>query len=207
MKNTVITNLFENDILKISNVLPPEIIQSALSLKNKALKEERANYAGKSVDVPFHLSSEIINHLTESGIVLPKLIHARLRVATADDANDFRTFVHIDEMSSHALIIYLENTLYKNPQEAGTLFWEHTNGKTKKVNLNKNSSALRGAMMLERDTKDLARWENWLNCPFEKNTGTLFEASYFHSPPSPHSEKHKNGVRITMDFFLGDRPR
>lgn len=191
-----------DDIYHLEGLLTPEQIQAVLDEEQSVRGEKEANYAGKSYRLPDELAHSILQRLKLFGIEFEKLAFARLRVATHEDINDFRSLVHTDQNCRRAVVVYVMNTLYKLPAEAGTLFWEHSLTRAKKIDLKNPRSVFLHSLAIERDTKDLTKWIGWLACPFKENTAVVFDSMYFHSPPSPLFDKNSPGKRITLDLFL-----
>ena len=198
-KNTI---LLRDDIILINEFLTDEITQKALLLEESIWSESDKNYAGKSAPLPKELSELIMDRFISLGFNFSKLQHGRIRVATEHDINDFNSLVHTDHICKRVLVIYVLNTLFIHPREAGTLFWEHKSTKKKLLNLSNPRDIFLHSLILDKESKDLSRWNEWLNCPFIQNSALVFNSLYFHSPPSPLFKKNSVGKRITLDLFL-----
>lgn len=192
----------QDDIIQINDFLPPGLFREALSFGENHLSKFGSNYNGEMAPIDSSFTQKILDLLASKGLHYNALESARLRVGTPDDIHDFRSLVHVDHQCKSVLVVYLENSLYKKPAEAGTIFWEHNSTKKRKLDLTDSRGVFLHDLILRRDTTDLSQWKEWLNCPFQENSALIFNGLYFHSPPHPGWEKSGTGKRITLDLFL-----
>lgn len=195
-------NYLYSDIIQIKNFLSPEVMALALKIKGTPEEDKNKNYAGTMLPLDPSITEKVLAEYRKHGFQYESLEGARVRVGTHEDINDFRSLVHVDHQCKKVLVVYLENTLYKNPHEAGTLFWEHASTKKKKINMQSHRDIFLHNMVLHRDSTNLDQWKEWLSCPFEVNSAVVFDSLYFHSPPHPGFEKNTPGRRVTLDIFL-----
>tara|TARA_R110000868_G_scaffold379542_2_gene645413 strand:+ start:2858 stop:3457 length:600 start_codon:yes stop_codon:yes gene_type:complete len=191
-----------DDVIILDDFVTDEIKKAALALEEVIKVESGENYAGRSAYLPKELSAAVIDRYKLYDLPHDKLNHSRIRVATHNDDSTFNSLVHTDHICKKVLVLYIQNTLYKNTDEAGTLFWQSNVTKKKKMTLGNPRDVLLHSLVIERDTKDLNKWTKWLSCPFIEGSALVFDSLYFHSPPSPEFEKNSPGKRITLDLFL-----
>ena len=191
-----------HDIIKIKNFLPENLFHETLEFEKEIQAKDIGSYAGKAGPVPEELVKKILDVYESHGLKYSKLEGARVRIGTHEDINDFRSLIHVDHHCTTVLVVYLENTLYKDAETSGTLFWENNQTKKRKIDVKDNRDNFLHTLIINKHSKDLNQWTEWLRSPFEKNTALIFDSLYFHSPPSPHFEKYEVGKRVTLDIFL-----
>ncbi len=202
MKEKSKINYLREDIIQIHDFINDEIRSEALEAEKQVKFREEDNYAGRSSELPDRVNTVIMDRLKELDFNFTKLQHGRIRVANHNDVNSFHSLIHTDHICKWVLVIYVENSLFLDSKQSGTLFWESNVTKKRRINLKVPKDVVLHSLVVERDTADLTKWTQWLSCPFIENSALLFDSLYFHSPPSPLFEKKSPGKRITLDLFL-----
>ena len=193
--------MLNEGIAVITNFLPLPLREEILHFEITAFPENKENYAVRSCPLPSPFMDQIRTILKERGITdSPK--EAMLRVETSEGVQDYNSFAHIDPQHKTVVVVYLSNTLFKNPHQSGTTFWEHQSSKKRKMDLTNPRDVLLYNMILQKDGTDIARWKEWMSCPFEENSALIFDGLYFHSSPHHQYEKHAEGKRVTLSIFL-----
>ena len=188
-------------IAVISHFLPLSLREEILQFESTAFPENRVNYAVRSCSLPTDFLNQMSAELTGRGITgIPK--EAMLRVETSEGVQDYNSFAHIDPQHKTVVVVYLVNSLFKDPHQSGTTFWEHQTSKKRKIDLTNPRDVLLYNMILQQDGTDITKWREWMSCPFEENSALIFDALYFHSSPHHQYEKHTEGKRITISVFL-----
>ncbi|MCO4755194.1 MAG: hypothetical protein KC478_11985 [Bacteriovoracaceae bacterium] len=194
----------EPDIIQMNDFLTQDAINEAFSIEKEIEYPEGENYAGRKANITESLKNKVSESLIKFGHTNKKIIDARLRVATHNDINDFHSLIHTDHQCDKVLVVYLHNSLYVDELDAGTHFWINKKTKKKAMDLKNPHDTFLHSFILERDTKDLSKWDNWHSSPYKENMALMFNSLYFHSPPSPHCDKNVPGKRITLDIFLDE---
>lgn len=196
-------NQLRNDIIELEDFLPEDIFREALRFGESHVANRNQKYDGEMAPLDPEFIGKILGLLRARGFTYVAE-SARLRIGMADDLSKLTSLVHVDHQCHRVLVIYLENSLYLDPSRAGTIFWEHSVTKKKKIDLQNPRAVFLHDHILHRDTIDLGKWTEWLHCPFVVNSALLFDGLYFHSPPHPAWEKSGPGRRITLDLFLNE---
>ena len=195
-----------DEVIHIDPFFDEETYLEILTLESIFKKPIGEAYGGKRADVPRDICVRILDILKAHGFEGFRIIGSRLRRADHTDIHDYHSLIHTDHDCDKALVIYLDNTLYKDASEAGTHFWKFKKTEKNKINKQSPNECFLYSKVLEKHSTDLQLWEPWLKVPFKNNSAILLDSLLFHSPPSPFNAKNTNGQRLTLDLFLESPP-
>jgi hypothetical protein len=155
------------------------------------------NYPGRTAATPQDIRPivERFSDLLGGRALKCRSDDGNFRVTTQDDMSRRSSLVHVDT-PEYSVVIHLSRD-----DREGTYFYRHRGLALERVSLEDNRNpAVRET--IERDTLDLAAWEEMYRIPMRYNRMLLFDGKYFHSGAQTLAGGSIAEGRLTQHFFL-----
>lgn len=193
-------NIHDNPQITVIDDFYPSLDWVAPYLTSSSgMKNIEANYAGLVYPAPKDQTSFALTKIKTLG--LPEEVEVvegqgELRLATAEDTNQYKYLIHADH--SFNVLVYLSGQKAGN---TGTVFYQHRDLKLMRVPDDPHQAA-KMAILFEHDSRYPERWDIVREIEFRPNRAIMFDGRYFHSVPSVFFGKGIEHGRVTQNFFF-----
>jgi hypothetical protein len=201
--NSLLKKLLQENYVHVIDDFYPDLSWLEEYKKNAIFKPIHAvNYAGLTAPPPAGIEKTMERIMDMLGGEI-EFSHydGQIRFTQKADEGTEKIKIHND-LNRIIILIYLsEAPAHLDPVDCGTFFYHHKKMKRKRFILTNALANEFQDTILNRDTHDTDKWDNWLTIPFKKNRALIYDGNLYHAPTKLFYGDDVFTGRVTQHFF------